>query len=244
MSKVGRKSNAGEVPLCACGCREPVTWRRGKGWNKWAHGHHVRVNNPNAGKGEHTRGDKNPMRQPEIASKVSGENHWRNRPENAERACEYISEQQSRMMDINNPNWKGGVTRTPEGRVLVRMDSKYVSEHRLLMEKHLGRPLERCEIVHHINNDPTDNRLENLELFRNQAVHVAHHNHERKCPALNQNDAPLCLCGCGRRVKESVKYPGHWSWFLNGHSRARPLDQQIGSTGNSIKKTPVPKKNN
>jgi len=41
----------------------------------------------------------------------------------------------------------------------------YVAEHRFIMETQIGRYLINDEIVHHINEDKLDNKIENLQLM-------------------------------------------------------------------------------
>jgi uncharacterized protein (DUF1330 family) len=47
----------------------------------------------------------------------------------------------------------------------------YVQEHRLVIEKKIGRYLNKEESVHHKNKNKQDNSLENLMLFKNISAH-------------------------------------------------------------------------
>ena len=90
----------------------------------------------------------------------------------------------------NNYKWKGGRIKTVHGYVVTikrpsnKLRGIYVREHRLIMALHLGRELLSSEIVHHINGDKTDNRIENLKLFKSQKEHLGWH---------KQKEEELCL---------------------------------------------------
>ena len=72
--------------------------------------------------------------------------------------------------------WKGGRRAYPscKGYVTVNVSpGKRMAEHRFVMQNHLGRELRKGEVVHHLNEDPSDNRIENLVLCESAGKHIA-----------------------------------------------------------------------
>lgn len=94
--------------------------------------------------------------------------YWRN-PEN-----------KLKITGKNNPRWKGGVKRW-HGYIFIycpfhpHASKNYVPEHRLMVEKKIGRYLLSIESTHHLGAKD-DNRCNMLMAFSSHSAHIRFHN--------------------------------------------------------------------
>lgn len=117
----------------------------------------------------------------------------------------------------NHHSWKGGKTNIGSYIKIYCLNhpfakDNYVLEHRLIMERHLGRYLLPQEIVHHINGNTQDNRIENLILFSSRGKHLSSHYPKGKPVAQRWKEEDLKFheyikyCnGCGKRLEIKTK---------------------------------------
>ena len=75
----------------------------------------------------------------------------------------------------NHPQWKGG-RRIDGGYYIIWTTNGYRYEHIKIVEKSIGRKLEKDEHIHHIDGDKLNNNLNNLFLYKgNQSEHIKLH---------------------------------------------------------------------
>jgi hypothetical protein len=107
-----------------------------------------------------------------------------------------------------HPNWKGGRLVDGNGYILVhcpnhpsgRKHIPYILEHRLVMEKMIGRFLEPGEVVHHKDGNKQNNDPSNLQLFSANSEHLRHELTGR-CPKWTADGLERMKQGIARSAK-------------------------------------------
>ncbi len=93
--------------------------------------------------------------------------------------CRAVVQGRDKRME-KHPKWQGGIRHDKRGYILIKQETGnrgYKRQHRLIMEKYLGRKLEDWEWIHHKNGIKDDNRIENFAI-----VVAETHKGEVRCP--------------------------------------------------------------
>lgn len=152
---------------CQCGCNSPIPNKPHHAWKppKFLIGH--------SGKGK-------------TAHPNSLKALKENRPLKWTKQRRLNSLSRKYATGVGASNWRGGVQYRNGYRHLYLPDHPFADkhksypEHRLVVEKALGRILKKEERVHHLNLDKLDNREENLILFENERQHQLFHDYFEK----------------------------------------------------------------
>lgn len=116
----------------------------------------------------------------------------------------------------NHPSWRGGKT-LGQGYVFIKKPDHpkatsggYIQEHILIAEEVLGKPLPDNAIIHHINENISDNRKENLVICQDRAYHNL----------LHQKMRALKACGHAnwRKCKYCKKYDDSENLYINNNT--------------------------
>jgi hypothetical protein len=150
-------------PGCACGCGRAVNWNYAyKKWSRFIAGH------DKTGKPSWRLGQKTPdhlLKRKDGKCKQCAAQFRSIKPQIF--CCRVCQHKFMRQEEASN--WRGG--RLHHGyKIYIKRP-----EHRVILEEILKKKLKPKDVVHHIDDNKTNNDLSNLHVFDCQACHMVHH---------------------------------------------------------------------
>lgn len=113
------------------------------------------------------------------------------------------------------PSYKGGRTKlSGSGHILEEVFCSccehyhFAQQHRIVVEDHLGRKLIDDEVVHHINECKTDNRIENLQIVSRREHARIHNQLEQWMIAADLTEDRVREALQGRTTLEAAEFLG------------------------------------
>ncbi len=105
----------------------------------------------------------------------------------------YVNGHFARMGGVRSPTWNGGVRMYYGYRTLATgSNSEYRLEHVLVAERALGKPLPPGAIVHHSDENRSNNRNDNLVICQDHAYHRYLHRRMRALKESGHADWYMC----------------------------------------------------
>lgn len=163
----GKFNNPNIVISCGCGCGLKMLQYDDRGRiREYIAGHSSKLYPPNKGKS--------------ISEDVREKLRKANQGKKASKSTKLKMSQSHQGK--KSRFWRGGKYKMVSGYICVYSPNhplanrdKYVMEHRLVMEKVIGRYLRPEEVVHHIDKDVSNNKPDNLLLFADNSEHIKYH---------------------------------------------------------------------
>ena len=155
-----------KTEICSIdGCGEPV---RSRGWCAFHYDRWVRNGDPLAGGPKQAAQNPDPLGRCKIEGCGKKAVGWHLCSKHYSKLKKFGDPRGGYEVDGHSKQWQinkdGYVYKfAPDSPHVGK--NKILYQHRLVMAEHLGRLLRSGELVHHINGNKADNRIENLELF-------------------------------------------------------------------------------